>query len=151
MADDVIGDLLASARRIAIVGASDDPGRPSHGVMARVLQAGFEVVPVNPNATTVLGVPAVASLADIDGPVDLVDVFRRVEHTPGVVREAAAVGAPAVWLQTGLRSSEARRLADDAGMAYVEDRCLAVEVAVRGVRVDADQSSRPEDARPSER
>ncbi|MEX2503985.1 MAG: CoA-binding protein [Egicoccus sp.] len=131
--DDVIAGLLASTRRIAVVGASDDPNRPSHGVMTRVLQAGFEVVPVNPNATTVLGIPAVASLAEIDGPVDLVDVFRRVEHTPGVVREAAAIGAPAVWLQSGLRSAEARRLADEAEMTYVEDRCLAVEVAVRDV------------------
>jgi predicted CoA-binding protein len=130
---DEIADLLAATRRIAVVGASDDPNRPSHGVIARVLQAGFEVVPVNPNATTVLGIPAVASLADIDGPVDLVDVFRRVEHTPGVVSEAAAIGVPAVWLQSGLRSADARRLAEEAGMTYVEDRCLAVEVAVRGI------------------
>lgn len=135
--DGLIENLLATTRRIAVVGASDHPNRPSYGVVARVLQAGFEVVPVNPNATTVHGIPAVASLADIDGPVDLVDVFRRIEHVPDVVREAAAIGAPAVWLQSGLRSPEARRLADEAGMTYVEDRCLAVEVAVRDVRVDA--------------
>lgn len=137
MTDAVIDDLLAATRRIAVVGASDDPSRPSHGVMARVLRAGFEVVPVNPNATTVHGIPAVASLADIDGPVDLVDVFRRVEHTPGVVREAAMIGAPAVWLQSGLRSAEARRIAEGADMTYVEDRCLAVEVDMRGIRADA--------------
>ncbi|GGI08877.1 CoA-binding protein [Egicoccus halophilus] len=130
-----IDELLRRTRRIAVVGASDDPSRPSHGVMRRLLQAGYELVPVNPRVGEVLGTPAVASLAELDAPVDLVDVFRRVEHTPQVAREAAAIGAPALWLQTGLRSSEARTVAEQAGMDYVEDRCLAVEVAVRGITV----------------
>ena len=131
----LIDDLLARIRRIAVVGASDDPNRPSHGVMRRLRQAGFDLVPVNPNVAEVLGIPAVPRLADIEGPVDLVDVFRRIEHTADVVREAADIGAPAVWLQSGLRSAEARQVAAADGMDYVEDRCLAVEVATRGIRV----------------
>ncbi|MFA9429826.1 CoA-binding protein [Egicoccus sp. AB-alg2] len=137
LADDQIDDLLRRIRRIAVVGASDDLFRPSHGVMRRLLEAGYEVVPVNPNHVEVLGIPTVARLADVDGRIDLVDVFRRVEHTPQVAREAAAVGAGALWLQSGLRSADARRIATDAGLSYVEDRCLAVEVAVRGITAPA--------------
>lgn len=129
--DDVIDDLLPDVRRIAVVGLSDDPSRTSHRVAAALQDAGYEIVPVNPMIDEALGVPAVGSLAEVDGPVDLVDVFRREEHLPGVAREAAAVGAPALWNQLGLRSAEARRIAADAGMVYVEDRCLKVEVARR--------------------
>ena len=129
-----IGTILAGVRRIAVVGASDDARRPSYGVVGRLLTAGYEIVPVNPNTPSVHGIPTVASLADITGAVDLVDVFRRPEQTPAVVRDAVAIGAPTVWLQTGIRSADARAIAHAGGLAYVEDACLAVEVAAGGHR-----------------
>jgi predicted CoA-binding protein len=120
-------EILRDAKTIAIVGASPDPRRPSHGVMAYLLRAGYDVVPVNPTAGgEVLGVPCVARLSELERPVDLVDVFRRAEHCADVAQEAAEIGAGALWLQLGLRSSEARRIAEEAGMDYVEDACTAV-------------------------
>jgi predicted CoA-binding protein len=129
-----IEDILASTRRIAIVGASPNPLRASHDIMGVLLEAGFEVVPVTPNADEVLGVPTVPSLADVPQPIDLVDVFRRQEHLEGVARAAVDAGARALWLQSGLRSEEARRLAAEAGMAYVEDACLGVAVRIHDAR-----------------
>lgn len=120
--------VIETTRRIAIVGASPDPTRPSNGVCGVLVEAGYDVVPVNPNAQEVCGIPAVDHLDDIDGMIDLVDVFRRVEHAPDIAREAVAVGARALWLQVGLRSPEARRIAVDAGLRYVEDACLGVVV-----------------------
>jgi uncharacterized protein len=127
-----IAAILADTERIAVVGASPDPSRPSHGVFRRLIAAGYDVVPVNPRCEQVLGIPTVPSLADVEGPIDLVDVFRRAEHAPAIAKEAIDVGASALWLQQGVRSTDARRLADDAGLAYVEDACLAVEVAIAG-------------------
>ena len=114
------------ARTIAVVGASPDPARPSYGVTAYLLQAGYQVVPVNPLAGEVLGLRCVGSLAELEEPVDLVDVFRRPEHCGDVAREAAAVGAGALWLQLGIVSPEARRVAEEHGMDYVEDACTAI-------------------------
>jgi uncharacterized protein len=118
--------ILREARTIAIVGASAREGRPSHTVMRYLQRAGFRCLPVNPNSGEVLGIPAVACLADLDEPVDLVDVFRRPEHCGQVAQEAADFGAPALWLQLGIFSDEARRVAEDAGMDYVENACTAV-------------------------
>jgi predicted CoA-binding protein len=119
--------ILAEAKTIAIVGASPKPDRPSHGVMRYLLAHGYRVIPVRPrDCDEVLGIPCVASLGEIDEPIDLVDVFRRVDACPGVAEEAAAVGAKALWLQLGLASPEARRIAEDAGMDYVEDECTAI-------------------------
>jgi predicted CoA-binding protein len=131
---EVIDDVLASARRIAVVGLADDPERASHEVASFLQSRGWEIIPVNPRVDEVLGIPAVPALADIDGPVDVVDVFRRPEHLPAVAREAAAIGAPALWNQLGLRSEEAAAVAADAGMAYVEDHCMKVEVERRDAR-----------------
>jgi len=95
--------------------------------MRYLLAAGYRVTPVRPlDCDEVLGVPCVATLAEIDEPIDLVDVFRRPEFCPGVAREAVAVGARALWLQLGLVSSEARRIATEAGLEYVEDECTAI-------------------------
>jgi predicted CoA-binding protein len=120
--------ILREAKTIAIVGASPDPARPSHGVMRYLQRAGYTVLPVNPFGCPgeILGVPCVPSLADIDRPADLVDVFRRPMYCADVAREAAAIGAPAVWLQLGIRSAEARAVAAEAGMDYVEDACTAI-------------------------
>ncbi len=119
-------DILREAKTIAVVGASPDPARPSNGVIAYLLRAGYRVVPVNPAAAEVLGLRCLGSLAELEEPVDLVDVFRRAEYCADVAREAAAIGAPALWLQLGLRSAEARDVAEEAGMEYVEDACTAV-------------------------
>ena len=120
-------EILAEARTIALVGASPRPDRPSHGVMRYLLAQGYRVLPVRPHDyPDVLGVPCVATLADIEGPVDLVDVFRRVEHCPGHAREAVEIGAKALWLQLGLVSPEAREIAQAAGLDYVEDECTAI-------------------------
>lgn len=141
-AGDVIDQVLATTRRIAVVGLSPNPWRSSHDV-ARELQAdGYEIVPVNPEVDEVLGERSWPSLADVPGEVDLVNVFRREEHLPGIAREAAAIGAPALWNQLGLISPEARAIADDAGMLYVEHRCLKVEVTRRGASPAAEGEPR---------
>ena len=119
--------ILRDARTIAMIGASPDPNRPSHGVMRYLLAQGYRVIPVRPlDCEEVHGVPCVSSLADIDEPVDLVDVFRRAEAAPGHAREAVEAGAKAFWLQLDLRSPEARRMATEGGLDYVEDECTAI-------------------------
>ena len=116
-------DLLVRARRLAVVGASATAGKPAHDIPAELRRRGWEVVPVNPTAEEVLGRPAVASLADLDEPPDLVIVFRPSEEAPAIAKEAIDVGAPALWLQVGLQSREARQQAEAAGLSYVEDEC----------------------------
>ena len=119
--------ILKDAKTIALVGASPNPSRPSHNVMRYLLAQGYRVFPVRPlDGDQVLGVPCVASLAEIDEPIDLVDVFRREEALAGHAREAVDAGAKALWLQLGLRSPEARRIATEAGLDYVEDLCTAI-------------------------
>ena len=120
-------EILRDTKTIAVVGASPKPNRPSHGVMRYLMQAGYRCIPVRPrDCDEVLGVPCVASLAEIEEPIDLVDVFRRPEFCADVAREAAAVGAKALWLQLGIVSPEARIVARDSGMDYVEDACTLV-------------------------
>jgi predicted CoA-binding protein len=113
--------ILREARTIAVVGASPDPRRPSHGVLRYLERAGYRVLPVNPAWDE-----AAPSLRDLGEPVDLVDVFRRPEHCTEVAREAVAIGAGALWLQLGIRSAEARAVAEAAGLDYVENTCTAV-------------------------
>jgi uncharacterized protein len=120
-------EILADAGTIAVVGASPKPWRPSHGVMRYLLEQGYRTIPVRPlDCDEVLGVPCVAELGEIDEPFDVVDVFRRPEHTPEIARQAVAIGARALWLQTGITSAEAREIAGRAGLDYVEDACAMV-------------------------
>lgn len=128
---EVIERMLRGASVIAVVGCSSEPGRAGHDIPARMQQAGFRIVPVNPfhAGEEVLGERCYASLSDIPEPVDLVNVFRRPQFVLDVVREAIAIGAPAVFVQQGIVSAEARRLASEAGIDYVDDRCIAVERA----------------------
>jgi len=128
--DDEIQKLLNSATTIAVVGASSSPARSSHGVMARLLQLGYRVFPVNPNETDVLGQKAYASLADVPSPIDIVDVFRRDEYTPAVADEAVAVHAKVLWLQQGLWNEDAAARAKAGGMTVVMDECLGVVASV---------------------
>ena len=120
-------EILGDARTIAIVGASPRPNRPSHGVMRYLLSEGYRCIPVRPrDCDGVLGVPCVQTLAEIDEPIDLVDVFRRPEFCPDVARDAVAAGAGALWLQLGIVSPEARAIATGAGLDYVENACTAI-------------------------
>ena len=122
--DTVIRDLLLSAYRLAFVGASSNPARPSYGVMSKMQRAGYRIVPVNPSESHVLGEKAYASLDDVEEPVDVVVVFRRPEHTPGIAEQAVRNGARALWLQQGIVNEDAARIA--SGLTVVMDDCIAV-------------------------
>ena len=118
--------LLGEARVIAVVGISSKPSRPSYGVASYLQEHGYRIVPVNPNETEVLGERAYASLLDIPREihVDVVDVFRRAEHTPEVAREAVAIGARVLWLQEGIVSEEAARIATEGGLEVIMGVCF---------------------------
>ena len=130
--DDVgIERVLRATRRIAVIGASSNPDRPSHGVFRTLLRRGFDAVPVNPNEREVLGIAAFASLADAvaaTGPFELIDVFRRSELCVAHAREAVDAGARCLWLQLGVVNWEAARIAHEAGHEVVMDRCTAIEL-----------------------
>ena len=119
-------EILSDAKTIALVGASPRPARPSNSVMRYLLDAGYRVIPVRPHVREIHGVRCVGSLAEIEEPIDLVDVFRRADACPGVAREAVEANARAIWLQLGLVSPAARRIAADAGLEYVENECTAI-------------------------
>ena len=124
--DDVLRQLLTSASTIAMVGASSNPDRPSNGIMRKLLSAGYRVIPVNPNETSVLGERAYASLADVPEPIDIVDVFRRAEVTPAIADEAVKIGAKALWLQSGVVNDEAAAKAEAGGLMAVMDAGIGV-------------------------
>ena len=120
-------EILSRSRTIALVGASPRPERPSNSVMSYLLRQGYHVIPVRPvGPPEILGQRRVASLAEIEEPIDLIDVFRRSEFCPDVARQAVAAGAGALWLQLGVVSPEARAIAEEAGLDYVEDECTAI-------------------------
>jgi uncharacterized protein len=120
-------EILAGAHTIAVVGASPKPHRPSHGVMRYLLEQGYDVIPVRPaGCDAVLGIPCARTLTEIERPIDLVDVFRRPDACPDVARDALAAGAGALWLQLGIVSAEARRIAEEAGLDYVENACTKI-------------------------
>jgi predicted CoA-binding protein len=131
MTDEDLRDLLGDAKVIAVVGLSANPDRPSNQVAWYLHHQGYQLFGVNPRCPEpeVFGVPVLSSLDQVPEPIDIVDVFRRPEHTPEVAREAVAVGARTLWLQLGIRSDEARAIATEAGLRYVEDRCLKVDHA----------------------
>ena len=130
-------EILENVRTIAVVGASDDAHKPAHKVPALLRERGWRVLPVNPNDPEVLGVPSVASVADLPDGVDVVEVFRPAEEAPDVVRAAIDRGIPAVWLQTGIVSPEARALAEAAGLTYVENECMGKLAAIHDLRPPA--------------
>lgn len=123
----VIERLVHESRTVAVVGLSPDPRRPSHGVARYLVSAGLTVHPVNPGITEWQGLRAYPTLADVPGPIDVVDVFRRPQHAVEVARAAVAAGAGALWLQMGVVSEEAAGIAAEGGLDVVMDRCLAVE------------------------
>jgi predicted CoA-binding protein len=121
---DELRRLLTDAKTIAIVGASSNPTRPSHGIMKKLLAGGYRVFPVNPNETEVLGQRAYASLADVPEPIDIVNVFRRASETPPIADAAIQIGAKALWLQSGITNEETARRAK--GLIFVMDECIGV-------------------------
>jgi uncharacterized protein len=127
--DDELGKILTAAKTIAMVGASNNPEKPSHRIFKEMLAAGYHVIPVNPRESSVLGEKAVASLAEIKEPVDIVDVFRRAEDTPPIADEAAQLpggGAKTLWLQAGISNDETAARARAHGMTIVMDKCIGV-------------------------
>jgi len=134
--DEDISQLLEQARTIALVGASDNPGRASFGVMKFLQDQGYRVIPVNPRITGehVHGEFVWRELAQIGEPIDIVDVFRNSEDAAGVVDEAIAVGAKAVWMQLGVINAGAAAKAEAAGLKVVMDRCPKIEFARLGLK-----------------
>jgi predicted CoA-binding protein len=127
--DEDLRQLLLDTRVIAVVGLSANPDRPSNQVAWYLHHQGYRLFGVNPECpeAEVFGVPMLPSLDQVPEPIDIVDVFRRPQYTPDVARAAVAVGARALWLQLGISSPEARAVAEDGGVLYVEDRCLKVD------------------------
>lgn len=122
-----IDDILKNSKTIAVVGASSNPKRDSHRIFKYLLEAGYTTIPVNPGETEVLGQKAYPDLGSLPVKVDVVDIFRRPEFVPGVVDEAIAIGAKAIWMQLGIRHAPAARKAREAGLKVVQDRCIYVE------------------------
>ena len=127
--DEDLRNLLVSARRIAVVGLSTDTSRPSYGVARYLQSVGYEILPVNPKhaGLTILGQPVVSRVTDLEGPIDIVDLFRRPVDVPRPVEEAISAGAGAIWMQLGIRNDAAAERASEAGLTVVMDRCIAIE------------------------
>ena len=128
--DEAIAQLLVKVKRIALVGASAKPERPSHRVMQFLIDEGYEVLPINPGLAgqNLLGQTVYASLADLPTSVDMADIFRDAASLPGVTQDVVAAGIPAMWTQLGVVHGEAEHAALDAGLQVVVDRCPAIEI-----------------------
>jgi uncharacterized protein len=116
--------VFAETKTIAVVGASAGPSKPAHQIPRYLQRQGYRILPVNPRGGELLGEAVARSLAEVDRPVDVVEVFRPAEEAPQIAREAIAVGAKVLWLQLGIESEEARRLAEAAGLTVVMNRCM---------------------------
>ena len=128
--DSYLQGILKSVKTIAMVGASPDKTKFSYGVLRVLHETGYEMIPVNPrpDVTEIRGLKVFNSLAEIDRPVDMVEVFRRPEDLLGIAQEVVAIGAKVLWGQIGVRNDEAARLAEDAGLQVVMDRCPKIEL-----------------------
>ena len=116
--------IYAEATTIVVVGASGDPSKPAHRIPRYLQSQGYRILPVNPRGGELLGEAVAHSLAEVDGPVDVVDVFRPAEEAPQIAREAIKAGAKVLWLQLGIESEEARQVAEAAGLTVVMNRCM---------------------------
>lgn len=123
-------ELLANAKTIAMIGASSNPEKTSHGIMKKLQSVGYLVIPVNPNETEILGEKCYASLLDIPIQVDIVDVFRKAETTVPIAEEAVKIKAKALWLQSGIINEETAAIAKKGGLVVVMDECIAVMHAI---------------------
>jgi predicted CoA-binding protein len=125
--------LYETTRTIAVVGASAREGRPGNRIPRYLQGQGYRIVPVNPRGGTILGEPAVRSLADIEGPVDVVEVFRPPEEAETIARQAIAIGAPVLWFQPGTNSAAGVRQAEDAGLTVVRELCMGTTHGALGL------------------
>jgi uncharacterized protein len=125
-----LGIILKKAKRIAVVGLSDNPERTSYMVSEAMQKAGYEIIPVNPSIKEVMGVPSVATLKEVEGHIDIVNVFRRSEHLMEVAKEFDEIDADVFWAQLGLVNEEAYQFLKDKGYTVVMDRCIKVEHAL---------------------
>jgi predicted CoA-binding protein len=116
--------IYTETKTIAVVGASADPSKPAHQIPRYLQRQGYRILPVNPRGGELLGQAVARSLAEVDSPVDVVEVFRPAEEAPEIAREAIAIGAKVLWLQLGIESAEAKRLAEAAGLTVVMNRCM---------------------------
>ena len=130
-------EILERSKTIAVVGASRDPSKAGGSVPVGLQQRGFRIIPVNLFADELFGERVYRSLLEIPEKVDLVDVFRPAADAPEIARQAVSVGAKALWLQEDIRSEEARRIAESAGLEYVEDECTAVIASLYRLRTSA--------------
>jgi len=121
---DELRKIYEDTKTIAVVGASDDERKPAHTIPRYLQREGFRIIPVNPRGGEILGERAYTSLAEIDEPIDVVDVFRPSEETPGVATQAVEAGAKVLWLQEGIESEEAERIATEGGLKVVMNRCM---------------------------
>jgi uncharacterized protein len=125
--DALVQRILTSYDTITVVGASASAAKASHSVPAHMQRHGWRIIPVNPHADQILGEQVYRTLSDVPEQAGLVDVFRPAAQTPDIARQAVAVGATALWLQLNIVSAEARAIAEEAGLLYVENRCLSIE------------------------
>jgi uncharacterized protein len=116
--------IFAQTKRIAVVGASADPSKPAHQIPRYLQQQGYRILPVNPHGGQLLNEPVARSLFEVEGPVDVVEVFRPATEAPEIARAAVKIGAKVLWLQLGIASEEARQVAEAAGLTVVMDRCM---------------------------
>jgi uncharacterized protein len=134
--DETVEQILRTYDTITVVGASNAPHKAAHYVPVHMQEHGWRIVPINPRGGTIVGEPAYPTLADAPPP-GLVNVFRPSEHAPDIARQAVEAGATALWLQLHIASAEARQIAEDAGLLYVEDRCLIIEQRRLGLHAPA--------------
>jgi len=127
-------EVLAGATTIAVVGASRDPRKAGGSVPEGLQRRGFRIIPINPFADELFGERVYRTLADVPEKIDLVDVFRPAADAPDIARQAVAIGAKALWLQEDIRSEEARRIAEEAGLDYIEDECTAVVASLYRIK-----------------
>lgn len=125
--------LYGEIETIAVVGASPDPSKRANVIPAYLRSQGYRIIPVNPNHSAVLGEQSYATLRDVPRPVDAVDVFRPAAEAPDIARDTVAIGARVLWLQVGIRSEEAARIAHEAGLVFVEDHCMGQMHAMAGL------------------
>ena len=124
---DPIFDILTKYKTIAVVGLSSNPARPSYGVTEYMQNSGYQIIPVNPNETDVLGEPSYSSLDEVPQKIEIVDIFRRAEEVPPVVDAAIRVGAKVIWMQQGIANEPAAEKARAAGLTVVMDACILIE------------------------
>lgn len=119
--------IFRECRTIAVVGLSPKENRPSHRVAKYLMDAGFIIVPVNPGQTSILGLPCYPDLRAVPARIDLVDVFRAADQVEPIVHDAVAIGAKVIWMQQGIVNHHAARIAEEAGLTVIMDRCLQID------------------------